>query len=149
QSNYWTSSAAFPPPQLQNPWEDPMSYVSGYSYGPGQIGYWGNGDGRFIYPPNRDPANDTTPYLSGPIDSIRWEMLREGIEDYEYFWLLRQLVAQAKERKLPGKAIAEAEKLLEVPANVCVDMTHFTADAQPIYAHRERIARAIERLGGE
>ena len=30
--------------------------------------------------------------LEGPINSIRMELLREGIEDYEYFWLLQELV---------------------------------------------------------
>lgn len=40
---YWNSSAAFPPPKLQDPWADPMSYVSGYDFKPGHVGYWGNG----------------------------------------------------------------------------------------------------------
>ena len=47
---YWSSSSAFPPPKIQDPWSDPMSYVSGYDFGLGHIGYWGNGDGRFLYP---------------------------------------------------------------------------------------------------
>ena len=49
QSNYWTSSAAFPD-KPQDPYEDPMGYVSGYSTPSGVKRYWGNGDGRFIYP---------------------------------------------------------------------------------------------------
>ena len=32
------------------------------------------------------------------MDSLRWEMLREGLEDYEYFWLLQECVR----RGLPG-----------------------------------------------
>jgi hypothetical protein len=145
-SNYWTSNAAFPPPAVQNPWEDAMAYISGYDYQPGQIGYWGNGDGRFIYPPNRDPANDKRKHLTGPIDSFRWEMLREGIEDYEYFYLLRETIAQARARGVSANMLAAAEKLLQVPPEVCVDMTTFTLDPAPLYAHREKIARAIESL---
>ena len=87
---YWTSSAAFPPPKLQDPWTDPMSYKSGYDQKPGQIDYWGNGDGRFLYPPRRDPERDQTPCLDAPVNSLRWENLRDGMEDYEYFWLLQQ-----------------------------------------------------------
>ncbi len=143
-SNYWTSGAAFPAPALQNPWDDAMSYVSGYDYQPGQVAYWGNGDGRFLYPPNRDPANDKRKHLSGPVDSIRWEMLREGIEDYEYFRLLRQALQDARSRKAPG--VAAAEKLLHVPAEVTSDMTHFALEAEPMYRHRERLGRAIEGL---
>ncbi|HOW63835.1 MAG TPA: hypothetical protein PK256_00970, partial [Verrucomicrobiota bacterium] len=48
---YWTSPLVYPEPQVQDPWKDPMSYVTGYGFGPGHVGYWGNGDGRFLYPP--------------------------------------------------------------------------------------------------
>ncbi|MCX6926336.1 MAG: hypothetical protein NT154_24485, partial [Verrucomicrobia bacterium] len=41
---YWTSPTAFPPPKLQDPWIDPMSFMTGYGEQPGHIGYWGNGD---------------------------------------------------------------------------------------------------------
>ena len=146
QSNYWTSDAAFPDPQLQNPWEDPMSYVSGYSTAPGTKQHWGNGDGRFIYPPNRDPLNGKSKYLTGPVNSIRWEMLREGIEDYEYFWLLRDLVEKAKKRGEKGEAVARAESLLKIPDSITSDQTHFAKDPLAIYRYREQVARAIEML---
>ncbi|MDW8382726.1 MAG: DUF6067 family protein [Verrucomicrobiota bacterium] len=48
----------------------------------------GNGDGVLLYPPVREPP--TAPVVAGPIDSIRWELVREGLEDREYFWLLDQ-----------------------------------------------------------
>ena len=147
ESSSWTSSSAFPGGALQNPWQDPMSYRSGYDTRPGQIGYWGNGDGRFLYPPNREGANDKAKHLEGPVDSLRWEMLREGIEDYEYFWLLRDAVERAKASGVPARLVADAEKLLQVPEAVCSDMTHYTRDPQLLYAHREKIARAIEALG--
>lgn len=137
QSNYWNSPTAFPG-TWQNPWEDPMSYTSGYGQQPGTIGYWGNGDGRFLYPPNRDVLHDPKPYVTGPISSIRWEMLREGLEDFEYFALLRDLVA--KRGPCP-----EAE-LLAVPQDVVKTTTEFSADPQGMLQHREALARAIERL---
>jgi hypothetical protein len=137
QSNYWTSSAAYPG-ELQNPWEDPMSYVSGYSYAPGQVGYWGNGDGRFLYPPNRDPSDTETKHLTGPVNSLRWEMLRDGIEDYEYLRLLERLATEAGD--------AEALALLEIPEDITESMTEFATDPAPIYEHRQRVAEAIERL---
>ena len=111
QSNYWTSDAAFPGPDPQNPYLDPMSYRSGYGLGPGEIGYWGNGDGRFIYPPeavfdNREPNFDS------PVSSIRLEMLREGLEDYEYFWLLRELLEDAELNKAYRASAARSETSL-------------------------------------
>jgi len=145
-SNYWTSSCAFPSPKIQCPWEDPMGYVSGYGCPAGSIAYWGNGDGRFLYPPNRDVANDKTKYLEGPVSSIRWEMLREGLEDYEYFWLLRDAVAKARAAKITAPAVAEAEKLLTIPDTIIVDKTDFTRDPTPLHQHRCAMGEAIEKV---
>lgn len=146
QSNYWTSTAAYPPPALQNPWKDPMSWRSGYSTPAGQKRPWGNGDGRFLYPPNRDPANDKTTYLEGPVNSIRWEMLREGIEDYEYFWLLRSLVEQAKKAGRADGSVKRAERLLEIPDSITEDQTTFTHNPRDLYEYREKLAAAILEL---
>lgn len=144
QSNYWSSPLVYPDPKTQNPWEDPMSYVSGYGNPVGSIGYWGNGDGRFLYPPSRHVGEDPAKYLEGPVNSIRWEMLRDGVEDYEYFHLLQQAVQQAR---AAGRDVTEAERLLAVPDSVVVDQTHFARTPLPMLAHRAKLAEAIERLG--
>lgn len=144
-TTYWTSAAAFPGASAQDPWEDPMSYVSGYDFKPGHIGYWGNGDGRFLYPP-REALGSETPCLEGPVNSLRWENLRDGLEDYEYFWLLEQAIAQAANRNAPAGLLAEARRLLRVPPEVSTDLTHFTTDPRPLLAQRERLAAMIERL---
>jgi len=47
-------STAYPEPQLQDPWQDPMSWKGGYGTPIGEKRPWGNGDGRFLYPPRRD-----------------------------------------------------------------------------------------------
>ena len=147
QSNYWTSSAAFPE-EAQNPYEDPMGYVSGYSTPRGVKRFWGNGDGRFIYPPRAAATPGVAgpgPVLDGPVSSIRWEMLREGIEDYECLYLLRELIGKRR----GGLSLAEVEKyesLLEVPDSITKDMTTFATDPAPIYARRGAVAEAIERL---
>jgi hypothetical protein len=143
---YWTSAAAFPPPQLQDPWTDPMSYKSGYGAKPGEIDYWGNGDGRFLYPPRRAAAVDPAPCLDAPVNSIRWENLRDGMEDYEYFWLLQQ--AAMRELVWHGDTglLRDAREVLKVPSEVSQDLTHFTTDPRLMLAHRDRVARMIERL---
>ncbi|MBM3499053.1 MAG: DUF4091 domain-containing protein [Armatimonadetes bacterium] len=139
-TNYWHSPAAYYEGKLQNPWDDPMSYVSGYDYQAGQIGYWGNGDGRFVYPPNRRVGEDRAKYLEGPVNCLRWEMLRDGIEDYECFYLLRSLTEKG------GAQAQEAAKLLAIPEAIIPDATHFTRDPQPMLEHRRKVAEAIERL---
>ena len=52
------------------------------------------GDGRFFYPPLASvQEGDKGPILDAPVGSIRGEMLRDGIEDYEYFVMLKRLPA--------------------------------------------------------
>jgi hypothetical protein len=143
---YWTSPAAFPPPKLQDPWADPMSYTSGYDQKPGEIGYWGNGDGRFLYPPRRDASIDKDPCLDAPINSIRWENLRDGMEDYEYFWLLKQAATRELVWHGDTELLKQARELLTVPPEVSKDLTHFTADPHLMLLHRDRVARMIERM---
>ncbi len=145
-SNYWTSGAAFPAPDIQNPWADPMSYCSGYDFTPGKIGYWGNGDGRFLYPPNRDPKADKAKHLGGPVNSIRWEMLRDGIEDYELFALLDGLIARAKASGKAADLLPEAERLAQVPDEVIKDDKTYSKDPQPLLTHRRKVAEMVERL---
>ncbi|HNR99124.1 MAG TPA: DUF4091 domain-containing protein [Planctomycetota bacterium] len=139
ESSYWTSPCAYPK-ERQDPWKDPMSYVSGYSFPPGHIGYWGNGDGRFIYPPREIEG----PTLSGPVDSIRWEMLRDGLEDYEYLALLARRIEAARAKGIDTGAFAP---LLAVPDEICADARTYTRSPAPILARRRAVARAIEALG--
>lgn len=147
QTNYWTSNVAYPDPALpQNPYEDPMGWVQGYDTPEGARRPWGNGDGRFIYPP--EAAADglpEEPVLEGPVDSIRWEMLRDGIEDYEYLALLKRLI-EAKEGRLNQEERKRFEALLEVPPEITSSLTVFTRDPAPIKKQRHLIARAIESL---
>jgi len=141
-TTWWTTWSLFGE-RYQNPWEDPMSYADGSK--PGAVSYWGNGDGRFLYPPNRKGYGDRqTKYLEGPVDSYRWELFRDGIDDYEYLWMLRDLLNQKK-----GSATArrEAAKLLEVPASIVGPGTHqYTHQPMPILEHRRKVAEAIETL---
>ncbi len=147
QTNYWTSPTAYPDPRnLQNPYQDPMGWVSGYSTPKGARRPWGNGDGRFIYPPE-SAANGrpSTPVMAGPVDSIRWEMLRDGIEDYEYLATLRRLLKRHG-AALDGATRSRLEALLVVPKEITSDMTTFTRRPEPILTRRHQIAQAIEEL---
>lgn len=146
QTNWWTSPEAYPD-GLQNPYEDPMSWQSGYGIKSGDRRPWGNGDGRFLYPPEAAAAGPPAggPVLDGPVGSLRWEMLREGIEDVDYLHILRRAI-EANVAGADADLLARARSLLEVPESITKDMTHFTKDSRPIYERRRAIAEMIERL---
>jgi hypothetical protein len=144
---YWNSGTAYPDrASPQNPYLDPMSWVVDSKLAPGTRRPWGNGDGRFLYPP---PAaadgKPAAPVLDGPVDTLRLELLRDGIEDYEYFAILKRLLAE-KGAKLDPRTRANAEALLTVPADVSAGLTSFTADPATIETHRDKLARAIVEL---
>ncbi|MEJ5237304.1 MAG: DUF4091 domain-containing protein [Limisphaera sp.] len=147
ETTYWTSPTAFPD-RLQNPWDDPMSYLSGYGHPPETRIPWGNGDGRFLYPPRRDPNRPGPPVIQGPIPSLRWENVRDGIEDYDYFWLLQQEIQRVEQLgDARARAAARtARRLLEIPESISRDQTRFTTDPRLLLQHRDAVARAIERL---
>ena len=91
------------------------------------------------------PGKTPGPVLAPPVSSIRWEMIREGIEDYEFLYMLKDLL-QKKRNKLSPKQLREFESLLKVPPSITKDMTTFTKDPTPIYQQRHKIATAIEQL---
>ena len=132
-ANLWTSKSVYPDDKRpQNP------YVDAQAWSPFATP-WGNGDGRLIYPPetvfedvtSRDTSLKPGPNFDDPVGSIRGEMLRDGIEDYEYFVMLKKL--------------DPANPLLAVPPSVSKSLTDFNKSPDGIEAHRSRLAREIER----
>ena len=60
-------------------WNDPVTYDQRRKGNGGED--WGNGDGTLFYP-GYDVGVD------GPVSSQRMKVLRRGLQDYEYMWLL-------------------------------------------------------------
>ncbi|HNY85788.1 MAG TPA: DUF4091 domain-containing protein [Candidatus Hydrogenedentes bacterium] len=142
----WNSPTAYPDPEHpQNPYEDPMGWEYGYGNEPGRRP-WGNGDGRFLYPPESvADGRPAGPVFEPPVDTVRIEMLRDGIEDYEYLALLRRALDEK------GGGLAEEERgrleaLLTVPPEITESLTQFTKDPAPIEARRRQIAETLESL---
>ncbi len=145
ETTWWHNPFAYPD-RLQNPWSDPMSYAWDVSFTPGTRQFWGNGDGRLLYPPRRDPNTSFAPVIDDPIPSIRWECLRDGAEDYEYFVFLERLVREAERKNIKSPRLDQARTLLQVPESVVKSMTEFTVDPSEVNKYRVRIALAIEAL---
>ncbi len=145
QSNHWNRSAgAAPDGMLQNIWEDPMSYKSGYGTPYGSAPEFGNGDGMFFYPPNRDPNHDKTKYLTGPVPSVRIEILREGLDDYEYMMMLEDCIenAQAGRKDL----VKKAKGLLNFGPDVFVNDTQYIKDPKILMEYRRQMGELLEQF---
>jgi glycosyl hydrolase family 123 len=144
QTNSWHSRTAYPDGP-QDPLKDPMTWKSGYGLKPGMRAPFGNGDGRFLYPPQGATGKQSNPVMEGPIESIRWEILRDALEDFEYLAVLRRLLEE-KESDLSKREKRRVQALLEVPDAITSEVTVYTKDPAPIEKQRDRIARAIEEL---
>ena len=93
-----------------------------------------NGEVGRIY-----PGPDAT-----PLPSVRLENMRDGIEDYDYLWLLRDRAG-----KLPADSAQRraAEKLIEdTIVALCPSRAHFERDPARVLAHHEELGLALERL---
>ncbi len=145
ETTYWNSNEASPKGYLQNPWQEAMSWVTGYGWPYGKQTIWGNGDGRFFYPENRNPNKDkTTAYQGYPIPSIRLEFLRAGIEDYEYMCILEKLMKVASKKQ--ASLVKEARQLLQIPKSIYTDEKTYNKDPQVLLEHRQKIAELIEKF---
>ncbi|MBI2300729.1 MAG: DUF4091 domain-containing protein [Armatimonadetes bacterium] len=142
-TTYWRGKDS----KLRNPWE------AGMSVSP-DGGYWGNGDGMLLYPACGEPA--AAPCLDGPVVTQRIEILRDGLEDREYFWSLRQLVARAL--RMGGRAtgrgrstrvsqaLSAAYEALGSPDRLAESLTQFDHDPAHLLAERAAMAEALEAL---
>ncbi|MBM4047050.1 MAG: DUF4091 domain-containing protein, partial [Planctomycetes bacterium] len=96
------------------PWERPNFMLPQFTY------KYRHGDGYFFYPPLRKGETEQ-PILDHVVPTIRWELMREGAEDYDYLRMRDQLVAATEARKLPAAAkgreiLSEARQLADAIA---------------------------------
>ena len=98
-------------------------------------GWPSNGDGMLFYP--------------GPISSLRFEAIRDGIEDWESLQVLADCVEAVRQRKHPDKykaLIAEARELLAVRADVVKGFQEFTRDPDRLLAERQKLGELLARF---
>jgi hypothetical protein len=92
------------------------------------------GDGWHVYPAP-----------GGLLDSLRWEQMRNGIQDYEYLHLLEEKVSQMKKGMSPRVAalIAPAQRGMEIAACVVRTMDDYSNDPNVLYAAKKQIIDEI------
>lgn len=99
------------------------------------------GDGVLLYPGKN----------LEPISSIRLEIIRDGIEDYEYLALLDDLIGKvsaiAKYKTAEGRSLlTEARKLAVIPDYITKSMAQFTSNPEDLLHRREAVGNMIEQL---
>ena len=93
-----------------------------------------NGDGLIFYP---GPE--------GPVSTIRMKCIRDGLEDYEYLWLLGQAVkeATAGRRRASADWLKRAQAALAVSPSLVRTLTEYSTDGARVLAARRAIAGLI------
>jgi len=120
-ANFWN--------QTPDPWLDPVTFISGFAC---SGGYVLNGEGSLIYPGNHTKRYTGQPDVNGPVSSIRFEMLREGIEDYEYLWMLKEKGA--------------GDFAEDIIRDMVIDVSTFSRNLEELYLTRKAMAGKLEEL---
>lgn len=119
-------------------WEGPAFVYPNFSGGL----VWGMG--QMFYPDVRGQG--------GVASSLRWEMMREGCDDYAYLWLLRERVDRLTPAQRETAAAQAAHRLLETAADAVVggagDAETSSQNASP-NAQRNRIPHDLRRRIGD
>jgi len=106
----------------EDPWTNPMTY-------PG-----GNADGSLLYYD-----------ADGPVNSIRWELVRDGIEDYDMMVELSRMADQLEKRGGHEALVAKARKALDI-SDVCASFTEYTQDPAKLDRRRMQIGEIAETV---
>jgi hypothetical protein len=123
--------------------------VSGYLYwransfnhGSYGFGYNSYGDGWEIYVDEK----------AGKIyDSLRWENLGDGQEDYEMFWLLNATLNRLESQSLLSQDAINGyrTKLSQIVNRVADDFIDYTNNPHDIYNGQEKIGQILHTLSG-
>ncbi|MFH0836180.1 MAG: hypothetical protein V1834_03390 [Candidatus Micrarchaeota archaeon] len=124
-------------PCANNPWKNPVSICKGVV----TVG----GEGAYFYPPCKESASSSCKGIRDDetiIPSIRWELLREGMEDYEYFTLLTARIKSSGDPAgLGHSALVQA---LALVGDGCY--YGFQPGTQKYYDARNAMAKAIVAL---
>ncbi len=90
-----------------------------------------NGDGFLVYP---GPE--------GPVNSVRWEIIRDGIEDYDYLTILMQRMRRLQSQGGRDELVRRAAQTLDFK-ELAPDLVSFPRDPKVLAARRDAVARMI------
>jgi hypothetical protein len=117
--NFWS--------QTPNPWLDASTFHSGFLCSGGWVL---NGEGSLVYPGDHTKRYTGQPDVDGPVSSIRFELLREGIEDHTVLSMLKNSGNEAFGQKQVRDLV--------------IDVSAFSRNLKELYLAREAMARRLE-----
>lgn len=120
-ANFWT--------ETPNPWLDAVTFISGFLC---SDGYVLNGEGSLLYPGDHVKRFTGQPNVDGPVSSLRFELLREGIEDYDYIQMLKN-----------GGQKAFADSVVN---KLVIDVSTFSRNVSDLYEARKAMAKQLEKM---
>ncbi len=127
--NYFTGTEGFLHWGLTYGWNDPF----------GPAPRFPPGDSHIIYPGK-----------NGPMSSMRWEMLREGMEDYEYLWLLEERTREIMSRlNVSPDQFSPKTASREICGRLVGSLTDYTTDPEIFYAVRRFLAAELTKIREE
>jgi hypothetical protein len=91
-----------------------------------------NLDGSLLYPGKE-----------GPVNSVRLENIRDGVEDYDYLALLRKAV---EDKKVPKEYRIKARTLIGVSNHLTASPGEFTHNPDILEKYRDEIAEILDNI---
>ena len=118
------------------------------------ISPWLDASAGSIYCADREPLPAGDPHIVYPgrssiCSSIRWEVIRKGMEDFEYLHLLEQAASVAGGRKRSAALTAARKLLSRVRSEIAPDPLGHTRDDRVLLSAREQIGQLLAKLAGE
>jgi hypothetical protein len=94
------------------------------------------GDGWHVYP-----------QVNGVLNSLRWEEMRNGIQDYEYLWLLQDKIRILKD-SLGSRFdwIDPAARSKDIAGRVIMELDKHTHDPQVLYNAKKTVINEILQM---
>lgn len=119
--NFWS--------QTEDPWLDAGTFHSGFLCSGGWVL---NGEGSVVYPGDRIKRYTGQPNIEGPVSSIRFELLREGIEDFVVLSMLKR---------------SGNEPFAQQQVNdLVIDVSAFSRNLKDLYLVRQAMAKRMEGI---
>jgi len=112
-----------------------------------QSGKYPPGDGFIVYPP-------LTGKSASPVSSLRWEVFRDGLEDYEYINLLKNWKDAYEKRKTRQSRAGtgdpahheEAKRLLNEACGAAAGLETYSRDPAVFLGMRHRIGTLLDKV---
>jgi len=91
------------------------------------------GDGWHVYPKK-----------DGLINSLRWEQMRNGIEDYEYMWMLEEKIRTMKNARGEHLSMIEpSRRPVEIASLVVKTINDYNRNPDALYAAKKQIINEL------